>query len=224
MKQDENFLQAPEEMIGIGEAFFRRIAAVVVRFPRIVRGDARHFVEFRHVGGRIAVDRARRRGEDVDLVLEDEFVGEFRRPALVGLAVLGDKFDLVGFTADLKSRLQRLADTVERPVLRLGETGHWSGLRADVADLDDEIVRAQHRRRKDCGRSKCCRARLQHAPARRAGSNQLGAASSYRYLFFHVCLPPLAADCEVCHFRLISDRVSTRSRADNGLGCHGIAL
>ena len=123
-------------MIGVSETFLGRIAAVIVRFPGIVRGDARHFVELSDVGGWVAVDRSRRRGNDIDLVLEDEFVREFRGPALVGLAVLGDELDLVGLATDLKAGLQRFTNAVERPILRFGETGHWTGLRADVADLD----------------------------------------------------------------------------------------
>jgi len=131
----------------------------------VIISSAQYLVELGHVGGWITVDRAGRRCDDVDLVLEDEFVRELCGAALVGLAILRDELDLVGFTTDLKTGLERFANAIKRPVLRFGETGHRAGLRADVADLDNEIVGAQLRRSKHRGRGKCCGPNFQYSPA-----------------------------------------------------------
>ena len=177
MKTGENLLEAPEEVVGPGEAFFRRIAAVIVGFPRIVGGDAGHLVQFGDVGDRVAVDRPARRGDDVDLVLEDQLVGDLGRAAFVGLAVLGDDLDLVRLAADLDAG-SKACGCRQGPILRFGEARHRTGHRADMADPDDIVGRPEDRRLEDRRRRQCRRAGLEHGPARHAAGRTRAALAS----------------------------------------------
>jgi hypothetical protein len=189
-KGREHLIEAPKEMIGPGEAFLRRIAAVIVGFPRIVGRDARHLIELGDVGGRIAVDRAARGGDDVHLVFQNKLAGDFRGASLVGLAVLGDDLDLVGLSADLQSGRQYLADAGERPILRFGEARHGAGFRADVADLDDEVVGAQHSRgERRAGRNRRG-AGLQQAATGRVNQDRPATITSNQILVFHFVSSP----------------------------------
>jgi hypothetical protein len=110
--------------------------------------------------------------------------------SFVGLAVLGDDLDLVGLSADLQPGRQDLADSGERPILRFGKARHRAGLRADMADLDDQIVRAQHGRGKHRAGRNRRRASFQQAAAGRVDQNRPATITPYQLLVFHFISSP----------------------------------
>ena len=146
----DHVFQAPEEMIGPGEALLRvALAAEEIRLPRAVGGDAGHLVDLGLVGDRIG-GVGRGRGDDqVDLVAEDQFGGDLGSAAGVRLAVLGDDLDLVGLAAVDEPLAQDAAHLLEDEVVGLAEAGERSCFGADMADLDHLRLRlrrqhAQH--------------------------------------------------------------------------------
>ena len=80
----------------------------------------------------------RRRGDQhqVDLVVDDQLLGDLGGAVRIGLAVLDDDLDRARGVADLEAALGRLAELAEDEVVGLGEGGERPGLRADVAELD----------------------------------------------------------------------------------------
>jgi hypothetical protein len=93
--------------------------------------------------------------------------------------------------------------------LRFGETRHRTGLRGDVADLDDEIVGAQDRGSKHRTRRKRRRAGLEHVAAGRLDHQQRAPLPADERVFFHRYVLPVwqtvlavrCADLVFAHWR-----------------------
>ena len=163
----DDVLEAPEEVIGPGEALGRiALAAEEIRLPRAIGGDAGHLVDLGLVGHRIG--RIGRRGGDdeIDLVAEDQFGRDFGGAAAAGLAVLADDLDLIGAAAALQSLGENAAHLFENETIGLAEAGERTGPRADVSDLDDAALRIGRDRPQHRGRGDGADARLdERAPA-----------------------------------------------------------
>ena len=92
---------AEEEMIGPVEALLRIAAAAEeIGLQRRVVGQAGHAGEFRLVGDRIDSFRRGAGGDDVDLFLQDQVLGDFRGAVRIGLAVAQHDFQRMRRAAD----------------------------------------------------------------------------------------------------------------------------
>ena len=133
----DHVLQAPEVMVDIVEGLPSRRAAAGIGLladepglPGRYSRDAGHFLGF--AGGRDRVGGLGRRGDEdeIDLVVDDEFLGDLGCAVRVGLAVLDH--DLV-----VEAHLLGGLEEVDRDeCVGLAEGGERSGLRADVAQFD----------------------------------------------------------------------------------------
>src|SRR5512138_3251652 len=111
-------------MVGPGEAFFRiALASEEVRLPRAIGGDARHLVDFGLIGNRVGRVRRCRGNDEIDLVAEDQFGGDFSSPVAARLAILGDDLDLVSLAAIFQAFGEDRAYLVEDETIGLSETG-----------------------------------------------------------------------------------------------------
>ena len=97
--------------------------------PRRHRRDARHLLDLAlrrdRVGG------LRRRGDEhqVDLVVDDQFLRDFRCAVRVGLAVLDHHLDIEGAAGRLDDAFDRLHEPLDDEIVRGGERGKWPALR-----------------------------------------------------------------------------------------------
>src|SRR6202030_2650287 len=104
----DDVLESPEIMIGVVEGLPRwrtprriGLTADEIRLPRAHGGDAGHLLDLalrRHwVGG----FRSRSGEHEVDLVADDQLLGNFGRAVWIRLAVLDDDLHRIGRVADL---------------------------------------------------------------------------------------------------------------------------
>ena len=115
---------------------------------------------------------------EIDLVLNDQVLGDFGGAVRIGLAVTYDDFDGMGLAADFEAVLQSAVDTAEYIGIGVREAGQRSRLRADIADLD-RARRGAHRRRWKAGRRERAQRRARFhelTPVNRADA--------------HSCFPP----------------------------------
>ena len=107
-----------------------------VGFQRVVVGDARHAVELALIGHRVDGFRRCEGGDEMDLVLEDQILGDFGRSVRIGLAVLDDKLQRMDGAIDFNRIVERFPGVVEGVRHLLIEQRQWTGLGGDQADLD----------------------------------------------------------------------------------------
>ena len=72
----------------------------------------------------------------MDLVLEDQILGDFGRSVWIGLAVLDDKLERMDGTVDFNRIVERFPGVVEGVRHLLIEQRQWTRLGRDQADLD----------------------------------------------------------------------------------------
>src|SRR5262249_58577403 len=89
---------------------------------------------------------------EIDLGAENEFGSDFGGAAAARLAVLADDLNLIGASAALQPFRKNPAHLFQDEAVRLAKARKRSGLRTDMADLDDAALGigrnyAQHRRR-----------------------------------------------------------------------------
>jgi hypothetical protein len=167
----DHVLQAPEEMIGPGEAFLGiAVAAEEIRLPRAVRGDAGDLVHLGLVGDRVGGIGRGRRDDEIDLVARDQLGGDFRGARAARLTVFADDLDLIGVAAALQPRFEDLVHLVDDEPIALAETGERPGLRADVPDLDRLRLRVGGDHAQDGGRRERADAARDHRAAIDAGA------------------------------------------------------
>ena len=139
----DHVLQAPEVVVDVVERLPSRRAAcgicLLADEPGLPRGlgrDARHLLDL--ALGADGIGGLRRRGHEhqVDLVTNDQLLGDLGGTVRVRLAVLDDHLDRTGRAAHPQAAFHRLAELPEHEVVGLGERGQRTGLRADVAELD----------------------------------------------------------------------------------------
>ena len=139
----DDVLEPPEVVIDVVERLPGRRAAARIGLladepglPRRHGGDARHLLDLALRADRVGGLGRRGDQHQVDLVADDQLLGDLGGAVGIGLAVLDDHLDRTRGVADLDAALHGLAELAEHEIVGLGEGGERPGLRADVAELD----------------------------------------------------------------------------------------
>src|SRR5262249_3603861 len=115
----DDVLEAPEEVIGPGEAFLGiALAAEEVGLPGAVGGDAGDFVDLGLIGHRIGGVGCAGGDDEIDLVAQDQLGGDLGGAAGVRLGILGNDLDLVGLAAAGDALVEDLLDLIEDVAVR----------------------------------------------------------------------------------------------------------
>ena len=139
----DDVLEAPEEVVGVVErlpggraAAGVGLAADEIGLPRRHRRDAGHLLDLALGGDRVGGLGRRGDQHQVDLVVDDQLLGDRRGAVRVGLAVLDRHLDRIGLAADFQAVLDRRQEALDDEIVGFGEGGERSGARADIAELD----------------------------------------------------------------------------------------
>jgi hypothetical protein len=182
-------------MVGPGEALLGvAVAPEEIGLPRAIGGDAGHLVDFRLVGDRVGGVGRCRGDDEVDLVAEDQIVGDFRSAVAARLAVLADDLHRISLAAADKARSENAAHSLEDEIVGLAEARQRPRARADMADLDDAALGVDRDDPQHCG----CRQRAQAAGDNPAARYRPG-LGAITHRFRHNFLP-MDASLGCCNY------------------------
>ena len=169
------------------------LAANEIGLPGRNGRDARDFLDLALRRHRIGGLGRRGHRHQVDLVADDQVLGDFGRTIGIGLAVADDDLDRVSLAADLQTVLHTVEKGLDDEIVRLAKRGERTGLRADEAEL--EARRSPDGRGEHSGpcRDPCSAGAFEHCPAR----NRIGGHRAFLHvvIFLAAVSRPSSSNC-----------------------------